>query len=303
MSKRLLIISFLGICCMGIASAQKKDSLTKLVKRDTFWRKAYQTGLNINQGSFSNNWKGGGVNSYAIAAFFKGRSYYEKGKHTWDNNIDLEYGQVNTTGIGNRKGNDRIFLDSKYGYGLSKTFAVFGSLNFLSQFASGYQYSTNAVGATISQKQSSFFAPGYFTESLGFDYKPNSWFDVRWGIATLRQTIVTDTSLHTVVSGNYGVAIGKTVRNQVGSDIVATLNKNLAKNLNVKAIFSLFTDYAQPGVMVPRLDVAFTSSIMKYVNVNFGGTLFYDQTQDLKIQGSEALSIGVVYSFSQFKKK
>lgn len=175
-------------------------------------------------------------------------------------------------------------------------------MNFLSQFAPGYNYTTNALGNPISQLQSSFLSPGYFTESLGLDYKPNTWFDVRWGFATLRQTVVTDTSLHEWVPSNYGVPLGKKVRNQVGSDIVATLNKDLAKNLHIKAIFSLFTDYSQPGVMVPRLDLALSSSILKYVNVNLSGTVFYDQTQDYKIQSNEVLAIGIVYSFSQFKK-
>jgi len=301
--KKFSALSLVAFLFLGIlAQAQNNTNSVKMAKKDTLWRKAFQTGLNINQGSFSSNWKGGGVNSFALAAFFKGRAYYENKKLSWDNTLDLEYGDVNTSGIGNRKGNDRIFLDSKYGYSIGKTMGLFGSLNFLSQFAPGYNYTTNSMGNPIAQRQSSFLAPGYFTESLGLDYKPNSWFDIRWGIATLRQTVVSDTSLHQWVPSNYGVAIGKTVRNQVGSDIVATLNKDLAKNLHAKAIFSLFTDYSDPGVMVPRLDLALTSSILKYVNVNFGATVFYDQTQDYKIQSNEVLSVGIVYTFSQFKK-
>lgn len=97
--------SLVCIVCIFIffANAQNKDSISKIVKKDTLWRKAFQTGLNVNQGSYSNNWKGGGVNSFALSVFFKGRAYFENKKSSWDNNIDLEYRDVNTSGIGNQK--------------------------------------------------------------------------------------------------------------------------------------------------------------------------------------------------------
>lgn len=297
------LFAFLLICLNAtlLIQAQTKDSTLKIIKKDTLWRKSFNGGLNINQNNFSNNWQGGGANSFAIGSLINARAYYVKGKTSWDNIIDLQYSRVSTSGLGNRKGNDRIFLDSKYGYGLSKVIGLFAALNFQSQFDKGYKYSNNN-GINTQQYLSSFLSPGYLSESVGFDYKPNSWFDVRWGIATLRQTIVRDTALHQYVSNNYGVPIGSTVRNQVGSSIVATLDKDLAKTLNLKAMFSLFTDYAKPGIMVPRLDILFTSKAMKYVNVNLGGTLFYDQTQSGQIQTSQFLSVGLAYNFSQFKK-
>ncbi len=302
--KKIISISSVLLLLVGASTnAQKIDSTAKIIKKDTLWRKSYITGLNFNQSSFSSNWKGGGVNSYAIAAFFTGRAYYEKGKSSWDNNIDLQYSRVNTSGLGDRKGNDRIFIDSKYGYGLNKVISIFGSLNFQSQFDKGFAYveATDTTPA-ITSLQSKFLAPGYFTESIGLDYKPNTWFDVRWGFFTARQTIVTDTNLHNTAPLNYGVPIGKTVRNQIGSSIVATLNKDLTKTINLKTLFSLFTDYAQPQVMVPRLDVLFTAKVLKSLNVTLGGTLFYDETQDYKIQTSQGLSVGLVYGFSSFKK-
>jgi len=35
-------------------------------------------GLNINQASFSDNWKGGGVNSVAFSVYLNGRADYAK---------------------------------------------------------------------------------------------------------------------------------------------------------------------------------------------------------------------------------
>ncbi len=305
MNKTLSLFVILSLGFFSNLIAQKKDSTGK-IKKDTFWRKSFNTGLNFNQSSFSGNWAGGGISSYSLSAHFTARALYQNGKSTWDNNIDLQFGEVYNNGqfggLDTRKGNDRIFLDSKYGYNLNKVISAFGAFNFQSQFAQGFNY-IDASGNPLGSPQfiSAFLNPGYFTESLGLDYKPNTWFDVRWGFLTERQTVVTDTTIYHFAPLNYGVPIGKTITNQFGSSFVATLNKNLTKTINLKSVFSLFTDYSNFGVMIPRLDVLFTGKLAKVLAVNLGYTLLYDQSQSYHIQNSENLSVGIAYSFSNIK--
>src|SRR5690606_19354288 len=114
----------------------------QIVKPDTtsHWKKKLTFGINVNQASFSSNWKAGGVNSIGLNALFNYKANFKKEKSSWDNEIDLLYGFVNNAGQGYRKTLDRIYLDTKYGHSLSEKWALFTSLSFLSQFANGYKY-------------------------------------------------------------------------------------------------------------------------------------------------------------------
>jgi hypothetical protein len=71
--------------------------LGQVIKLDTtsYWKKAFKTGLNINQASFSDNWKAGGVNSIGLTSFLNYKANYKKEKVSWDNEIGLSYGFVN----------------------------------------------------------------------------------------------------------------------------------------------------------------------------------------------------------------
>ena len=57
-------------------------SQAQVVKVDTttYWKKALKTGLNINQASFSSNWKAGGVNSFGFSGRFNYKANYKKNK-------------------------------------------------------------------------------------------------------------------------------------------------------------------------------------------------------------------------------
>ena len=47
------------------------------------------------------NWAAGGDKStLGLSSFFSGYAFYKKGKHSWDNTIDLAYGFLNTTSLG-----------------------------------------------------------------------------------------------------------------------------------------------------------------------------------------------------------
>ena len=110
-----------------------------------------------------------------------------------------------------RKTNDRIFLDNKVATQLSKHWFFFGSLSFESQFSAGFTY-TDADGNAINQGLliSNFMSPGYLTESLGFEYKPNKFYDLRLGTGTAKQTFVLDTTIYHNQPDNYGVKTGHT---------------------------------------------------------------------------------------------
>src|SRR6478609_10174875 len=108
----LFTTAFVALAISGIAQIIKIDSTTK-------WRKAFKAGLNLNQSSFTSNWKAGGTNSLGYTVFLNYRVNYKGEHNSWDNEFDFQYGSINTQGIGYRKTLGRIFIDTKYGHVLT----------------------------------------------------------------------------------------------------------------------------------------------------------------------------------------
>ena len=279
--------------------AQEKDT--------TYWKHNFKGSLNFNQAAFSQNWTAGGVNSIGLNALMNYKANYLKGKHSWDNEIDLLYGFINNDGQGYRKNNDRIYIDTKYGHKISSKWNTYGSLTILTQFAEGYKYEEDAqTGEEVATKISSFMAPGYFTASFGFEYVPKPFFKLRLSPFSPRLTIVSDDEVSANVDNNYGVPLGENTRWEVAAaQILADFDKDLNENVNLKFRYVLFANYENfNGQEIDhRLDAILSAKIAKYFDVNLSGILVYDYDQDDEIQLSQALGIGFVYTFKNYKEE
>lgn len=275
------------------------DSLTQTTKDTTYWSKEFSAGLNFNQAAFSSNWSAGGVNSVALGSIVAGKANYAKERWTWDNEMELLYGIVKNEGEESRKSNDRIFLDSKVGYKLSKNWGTYFSANFLTQFADGYDYDEDPRTLI-----SGFMSPGYLTTSLGIEYKPNDEFNLRIGPFSPRWTFVTDESISDNVEDNYGVPIGQTVRTEwLALQIFAQWDKDIAENFNIKTRYQMYANYETFSFknIDHRLDVTLTAKITEIISVTFTSINLYDIDQDSDIQYSQGLSLGLLYKVSNKK--
>ena len=245
-------------------------------------------------------WKAGGVNSVAFGSIIAGKALYQKDKISWDNELELLFGIVRNEGEGTRKSNDRIFLDSKLGYQMSKKWSSYFSVNYLSQFAEGYKYNEDGTKSLISK----FMAPGYLTSSLGFEFKPNKEFFLRIGPFSPRFTFVTDDQIIANVPANYGVPAGETVRVEwLAMQVFASLDKNLSENLNLKSRYTMFANYETLSLknIDHRLDVTLTAKISSIINVTLTGISLYDIDQDPGVQYSQGLALGILYKVGNKK--
>ena len=264
---------------------------------DTAWKKI-EFGANLNQGSFSSNWTGGGVNSIALGLFLNALSETKKGKNSWRNDFQGQYGIVRNKGQQSRKNVDRIFFDTKYNRELSPKWSLFANVNFLSQFGAGYEYDKDS--ADVKRKVSGILSPAYLTEAIGIEYRPVPYFFVDVAPGALRQTIVVDKDLYvnTPDQKNYGVPIGKRVRTEAALiQVVANFDKDIAKDVNLKFRYLMFSSFKHPLNIDNRLDAQLTAKINKYVNANIGAIMVYDEDQSNKIQFAQALSIGFLFAF------
>jgi len=312
--KRMLL-SALSLLILTVVSAQdgtvkdlKKDSEKSIKKdaADTVQRK-WKTGgvfnLNINQGSLSNWSAGGDKFSFSLNSYLNVYAFYKKKKHSWDNNLDLAYGMVNTTSQGSRKASDRIDLLSKYGYALSKKWNAAFLFNARTQFTKGYAYSKTAVGKDTSAVISDFFAPGYLLLSLGFDYKPNNDLSIFISPITARYVIVTNDLL----ALKYGLDTGKNVKTEIGAFLSTNYQKSIGKKFTYKAKLDLFSNYRKkPGNIDVFWTNVITASITKYINFSFNLDMIYDDdTQNVNPlkgpapQWLELMGIGFAYKFAR----
>ena len=268
------------------------------VKKDTsYWKTAKQFGANFSNAGFS-NWTAGGQNATGFNVFFNTKGEYAKDKTSWVNDLQLQYGILDN-GTGVKKSIDRIFFDTKVGRKLSKVWSLVGGVNFQTQFTAGYKY-----GATSDKdvKISNLFAPAFITEYIGLEWKPKPFFNVVFAPGALRQTIVSDDDVREKKNGvlqpAYGVPVGQSLQNDVGiMQVVATFDKDIAKNVNLKLRYQLFVQANKIANMDNRLDAKLAAKINKYFSATFDLILLYDDDQSFEVQQARNLGLGFLYTF------
>lgn len=262
-----------------------------------YWKTKTAVGINVNQAAFSDNWKGGGVNSLAIGGLVNYKAEYSKENYSYVSELILEYGKIKNKNQLQKKTTDRIFWDHKAAIQLSKNWYFFGSINFQSQFDKGFSYPKDAQGNEIENLISKFMAPGYLTESVGFEYKPNKFFSTRIGTGTARQTFVLDTTLYKTNSNNFGVVHGKNFRNELAFQIVTSFEKEVFQNIMLKTRYNMFIPYDNFGHIDHRFDINVVAKVNRFMNVSITGVGLYDRDTDSKLQGSQTLAMGLTFVF------
>ena len=280
------IVSFLAFNKVMAQDQSVKDmqaNASKEIKKEKidsgkFWKTGGLFNLNFGQGSQS-NWAAGGDDfSLSIASYLGFYAFYKRGRYSWDNTIDFNYGLVNTTSQGTRKNDDRIDILSKVGYSLTPKLDLAGLVNFHSQFSKGYNYNSDGSKDLLSN----FLSPGYLLVSLGLDYKPAKGLSIFVSPITSRWTFVSNDSLS--AKGAYGVIPGKKIKNEIGAFASVTYLTNLNKTITYNGRLDLFSNYEHnPQNVDVLMNNMFTAKVSKILTASLGLDLIYDD--DVKLFG------------------
>lgn len=313
-----------------VDSVQAKINVLKAAKdsikaADTlrYWKKGGLMGINFMQSSFT-NWAAGGENALSATALVSLYANYKKDKSTWDNNLDMAYGilQSGTTAV--RKNEDKIEFSSKYGrYAFADHWYYTALLSFKSQFDNGYNYPDDSTIV------SHFLAPAYVLGAIGLDYKTkNNTFSFFVSPLTSKTTIVNDQRLANegafgvdkaemdTVNGQYVVVKkGKLVRNEFGGYIRIAFNKEVIKNVTVTTKVELFSNYLKnPQNVDVNWELLIGMKVNKFITASISTQMIYDDdipvavqktdangvkymTTGPRLQFKEVLAVGLSYKF------
>ena len=285
MKKWLVVL--LGAFIVTTTSAQDlvvaklRSETSRNIKKEvdtTHWN--WKTGglynFNLSQSSLS-NWAAGGDNfNMALTSYFNYFAFYQKPRHNWDNNVDVNLGFMQSTSLGGRKNDDRVDVLSKYGYKIDSTGQLYlsGLFNFRSQFFDGYSFSGTNANFT-----SSFLSPAYVILSAGVDYKPDNELSIFFSPLTSRSTIVLNNKLSQ--QGKYGVDAGKHIYRETGLFVTINYSKTIAPNITYKGRADFFSNYYQKP---ENVNFYMTNLFMFKIHKNFSATYSLDMMYDDKIR-------------------
>lgn len=310
-----IVLSAISFC--GFAQEVTKDDAAKLqAENDKLktmaldsaksWKFGGLFSLNGQQVALT-NWAAGGNSSISIGGLLNLFAKYNKGKSTWDNNLDLAYGVIkqgdNKTWW---KNDDRIQFNSKYGYKAFDHVFYSALADFKTQFTDGFNYPNDSVYI------SRFMAPAYALAALGLDYKPNDHFSVFLSPVTGKFTFVNDKTLARAgafgvqkeivdpVSGNITQKY-LTHREEFGAYFKLQYQTKVMENVTFQTMLELFSNYMHNP---QNIDVNWTTlttfKVNKLISATLATQLIYDD--DIKILRSAGENKGTVGPDVQFKQ-
>ena len=267
------------------------------------WTKGGVFSINFSQVQLI-NWAGGGVSSASGNGLFNAFANRKKGKHSWDNSIALAYGLMAQEDRKTFKTDDRLELNSKYGYEIGKSLYFSTLFQFRSQFADGFKSVDDSIAI------SRFLAPAYVLLGVGFDYKPNDNFSLFVSPAMARFVIVADQTL--ADAGAFGVEAalrdtagtivtpGENLDFQFGAYLNAQYKKDIAKNVNFFTRLELFSNYLREPQNVDVIwETMWTFKVNDWLAANLNTILLYDHDIDITRTEDNVVKTGPATQFKE----
>ena len=263
-------------------------------KEEKVWYFYGQNNMVFNQASFS-NWNSGGNNNIGILGKINYNLSFKKRKHYLENNFQLGYGIVAASGQTTRKTEDFINVMANYGYDLGRNYYLSSGLQFISQFAPGFDY-TATPNPNYDNRISKFLAPAYVNLGIGVSYNPSENFQVIVRPVNGKFTIVEDKLLQK--KGLFGLETdGQSIRKELGTMVNVLYRLKIYKDINLVNKLNLFTNYLYH---TERVDVGYSGSLdfrlNKLISTNITADLLYDHDQIKTLQVKQTLGIGFTYN-------
>lgn len=272
-----------------------KDTI-KTKKKPKYWTIKNNLILNFEQSQIS-NWATGGYSNFAFGAMFKGYYNFKYKKHKVDNTIELSYGRtrqdISGEGIWDKsnewvKSDDKIELNSIYGYEAVGKWNYSGLMNIKTQFDDGFDKNKVLVSTTLS--------PTIITTSIGMEYKRTN-FSVLFSVVT-GKTTYSYSDEQSVKQSIFGSDWQKDWLFSVGSYIKIFYQRDIIKNVNLLGKLDVFWDYSKPLLDTDISGEVFINmKVNKYISTFFSFQAAIDKDFNTKLQYKERFGISIPLNF------
>lgn len=316
---------FLVTCISSFGQNESTDVVTDslITQKDSVisnWHRINKASLDISQVSFV-NWNAGGTNSISGLLGLEFERNFQKDHMIWKNRAAVRYGINKQQEQELRKTDDIFELHSQFGFRKDTISNWYYSANFSfnTQFTNGFNYANND-----SKPISKWMAPAYMFLGVGTVYGEHiESFSAYLSPLTLKSTFVLDQDLAN--AGAFGVTPavlddqgniitkGKHLRKEVGILITSTYETEVAENISVRNLVSLYSDYFNNfGNVDIDWEVNFNFQVNDFVRATLGSHLKYDndvktisdenedgelEISGAKVQWKQLLGLGVLVDF------
>jgi len=195
-----------------------------------------------------------------------------------------------------KKTDDRIEINSLVGKKFTKELSYSSFLNFKTQFARGYKYSTNSLGLEEREETTRFFSPAYIQLGVGVYWKKTKDFWINMAPVTGRLIIANRKFTSNLIDGAeyFGISKGNTSRFELGASLSGFYKFELIENVILEQSLSLYSDYLQNA---ENIDVDYTVSAFMKINDYLSTTLImqcrYDDNAIKKVQLREVFGLAI----------
>lgn len=297
--------------CLDVVSSIDEAAVDTTEKKEPpkYWTNGILTQIGFSQTSLT-NWAEGGSANISLNALIDANANYSKDNMIWENRLKLSYGFIQSFGDNKKfeKSDDRIQLDSKWGWQLVDKLYFSALFNFRSQMTPTYEFVTNDDGSVDRNVQSRFMAPGYVSLGVGINYKPFNFLSLNLSPATGNLVVVTEERLRET----YGNAVDQPVRAEFGAQFKMDVNYAY-KIFKLSSALTLFSNYLQsPENIQVYWDVDASLAITKILTLTLRTNLIWDENIKIadadgnnpkpRVQFKEIVSLGLTWTFGQYVK-
>ncbi len=261
-------------CLSLLLAANIGHAVTLQSQLDTsYWSMEPTIGLFFSQHSFSEYYKGGGVNSIALGNHLDLAANYERSKNSWQNRLTMRYGVIKMADQSIQKNEDHLELNSKYGRTFSEHLQASALLNLSTRIHDVYELSkTGRKGKLIGN----FLAPAYINLGTGIDYlTKDKSISLFYTPINSKVTIVN----HDALAAQFlGGREDRHTRYELGSLIKFEIKKKVMENVFIHSTGTFFTNHLEDfGKIDVNLENRVNFKVNKFFSVNLLTHLVYDE--------------------------
>ena len=272
-----------------------------------YWTYYSEVELAMSQGKLA-NWASGGENSLSLVSNLRYYWNYNRNKTSWENWMHYRFGFMKNGSEEIRKNEDRFELNSKLGQKAFRHWYYTAQFNMLTQLFNSYDYPKDKDKKLVAN----FMSPGYFTLSLGMDFKPSDNFSLVLSPIAGKCNFVRDTAK--IQASRYGVKEeGKRYKREAGAqlNVISKLN-NLFNIMSVNNELKVFMSYERkdkyinPGKdneekkhipLTANWKMTLSFKINYFISASIYTETIYDENYSRKLQFKENLNLGIKFRF------